>query len=457
MGEKLFIIGLDCAPPELVFDQFDLPNIQGLMDGAYGELTSTIPPITCPAWMSMVTGKNPGKLGFYGFRNRKNFSYTDMWIANSSAVKTDTLWDTLSREQKRVSVIGVPQTYPPKPVNGIMVTSFLTPDTEHQYTYPDALKSEIRSLVGEYILDVEEFRTEDKAHLLSQIYEMTEKRCKVVKHFLQKKWDFFMWVEMGPDRIHHGLWKYFDPTHRKYTESEFNSAIPDYYAYLDDQIGEMLSSLDEDTIVMVVSDHGAKRMEGCININDWLIQEGYLHLKEQSSRITKFKDASIDWKKTAAWAWGGYYSRVFFNVQGREQEGILTREEYLDVREEVRKKLESMKDDRGTPLGTKVFRPEDVYSGPYVSEAPDLIVYFGDLYWRGTESIGHDSLYSFETEIGPDDCVHAQEGIFILKDPQERVTGKQTGLNIVDCAPTVLDLLGLPRVPDMDGKSIVKK
>lgn len=452
---KVFVIGLDCAPPELVFDEFDLPNIQQLMD-CYGELTSTIPAITCPAWMSMVTGKNPGKLGFYGFRNRKGFSYTDMWIANSLAVKEDTLWDIFSREGKEVSMIGVPQTYPPKPVNGIMVTSFLTPDINHQYTYPDSLKTEIKDLVGEYMLDVEEFRTEDKHKLLSQIYEMTEKRCKVVNHYLKKKWDFFMWVEMGPDRLHHGLWKYFDTTHRKYTESDLKSAIPEYYQYLDNQIGEMLHLVDEDTCIIVVSDHGAKKMEGCINVNDWLIQEGYLHLLEEPSQVVPFKKVQIDWKKTSVWAWGGYYSRIFFNVKNREEEGILTKEEYYDVREDVRKKLESMKDDHGAPLNTKAFRPEDIYTGNYVSEAPDLIVYFGDLYWRATESVGHDSIYSFETEIGPDDCVHAQKGIFILKDPEERVSGRKENLNIMDFAPTVLDLMGSKKVPDMDGHSLLE-
>ena len=451
---KTFIIGLDCAPPELVFKEFDLPNIQGLMD-CWGELTSTIPAITCPAWMSMMTGKNPGKLGFYGFRNRKNFSYEDMWIANSLAVKEDTVWDALSKVQKKVSVIGVPQTYPVKPVNGLMVTSFLTPDIDHQYTYPDAVKTEIQDLVGHYLLDVENFRTEDKQKLLSQIYEMTEKRCKVVKHYLKQKWDFFMWVEMGPDRIHHGLWKFFDKDHRKYTESELNSAIPEYYSYLDGQIGEMLSLVDDDTCVIVVSDHGAKKMEGCININDWLIQEGFLHLTEPPKEVTRFRNVKVDWEKTTVWAWGGYYSRIFFNVKGREQSGILTREEFYDTREEIKKKLESMKDDKGNPLGTTAFRPEDIYTGKYVSQAPDLIVYFGDLYWRGTESIGHDSPYSFETEIGPDDCVHAQKGIFILKDPEERVKGEKEGLNITDCAPTVLDLMGVPQIPDMDGHSII--
>ena len=451
---KVFVIGLDCAPPELVFEKFDLPNIQGLMD-CWGELKSTIPPITCPAWMSMVTGKNPGKLGFYGFRNRKGFSYDEMWIANSLAVKEDTVWDVLSRENKRVSIVGVPQTYPPKPVNGLMVTSFLTPDTDHQYTYPESVKTEIENLVGKYLVDVEEFRTDDKARLLSQIYEMTEKRCKVVKHYLKQKWDFFMWVEMGPDRIQHGLWKYFDKQHKKYTESEYSSAIPDYYQYLDGQVGEMLDIIDDDTCVVVVSDHGAKRMEGCININDWLISEGYLQLGEEPGEVTRFRNVKVDWKKTAVWAWGGYYSRIFFNVKGREKYGVLTEEEFYDVREEVKKKLEAMKNDRGNVMGTKVFRPEDVYTGKYVSSAPDLIVYFGDLYWRGTESVGHDSVYSFETEIGPDDCVHAQNGIFILKDPEQRIKGKKDSLEITDCAPTFLDLMGVPQVPDMDGHSLV--
>lgn len=452
---KVCVIGLDCAPPELVFEKFDLPNIQTLMDGAWGELTSTIPAITCPAWMSMVTGKNPGKLGFYGFRNRKEFSYTEKWIANSLSVKEDTVWDIASKKDKTTGLIGIPQTYPPKPVNGFMVTSFLTPDTDHQYTYPEAMKSDIENLVGKYILDIENFRTDDKKRLVQDIFDMTEKRCKVIKHYLKQNTDFFMCVEMGPDRIHHGLWKYFDPSHRKYTESELSNAIPEYYTYLDEQIGEMLNLIDKDTAVFIVSDHGAKRMEGCININDWLIQEGYLHLKEDPDTVTKFKEVDVDWKKTQVWGWGGYYSRIFFNIENREKYGILSEEEYYDVRDEVKKKLESMKDDKGNPLGSIAYKPEDIYTGDYVHLAPDLIVYFGDLYWRGTQGVGHDSIYSFETEIGPDDCVHAQKGIFMMQDPEERVSGKKENLHITDCGPTFLECMGISPPEDMDGHSII--
>ena len=132
MSRKVLVIGLDSAPPELIFHRFvdDLPNIRSLLDsGPHGELNSTIPPITVPAWMSMMTGKDPGTLGFYGLRNRTDRSYSRMAIANSRLVRDDTLWDILSRAGRSVILVGVPQTFPPKPVNGCMITSFLTPDT----------------------------------------------------------------------------------------------------------------------------------------------------------------------------------------------------------------------------------------------------------------------------------------------------------------------------------------
>ncbi|NIO68279.1 MAG: hypothetical protein GTN71_04295, partial [Anaerolineae bacterium] len=136
MDKKVLIIGLDCATPQLVFDQWrdELPNLKRLMEsGVYGELESSVPPITVPAWTSMMTSKNPGRLGFYGFRNRADYSYDRMSIATSRAVTEDTVWDILSRANKNVILVGVPQTYPPKPLNGYMITSFLTPSTKSQY------------------------------------------------------------------------------------------------------------------------------------------------------------------------------------------------------------------------------------------------------------------------------------------------------------------------------------
>lgn len=456
---KVLVIGLDCATPELVFDAWrnDLPNLRRLMaEGLYGRMRSTIPPITVPAWTSLFSSKNPGKLGFFGFRNRKPGTYHDMWIATSAAVREDRVWDIASRAGKHVVVLGVPQTYPPQPVNGLMVTSFLTPGIDSDYTYPPELKQEIADVVGTYMLDVEGFRTEDKERLLRQIHEMTAKRFKLARHLLRTKpWDLFVLVEMGPDRIHHGFWKFFDKEHRKYEPGNpYENATKEYYIALDREVGELLALVGEEAAVIVCSDHGAKRMEGSFNVNDWLVREGFMTLKEPLSGPVPLKEAPIDWPRTKAWGLGGYYSRVFMNVEGREPEGAVNPGEYDSVREELRQALLRIEDDRGRRMNTKAYRPQSVFSGPYVSDAPDLIVYFDDLYWRAGGDVGSDSIYSFETEIGPDDAVHSEDGLFILRRPEGGKGTEVSGIQIYDGAPTILALLGLSVPNDMEGRII---
>jgi predicted AlkP superfamily phosphohydrolase/phosphomutase len=458
--ERLAIIGLDSAPPKLLFEEWlsEMPNLARLVrDGVWGPLRSSDPPITVPAWCCMVTGKNPGKLGFFGFRNRKRGTYHDIWIANSAAVRERTIWDLLSHSGKRCCVIGVPQTYPPKPLNGCLITSFLTPDTSCQYTFPPSLAGEIESWVGRYVLDVEDFRTEDKDQLLGKIYRMTETRFEVARRLLRReRWDFFMFTEMGPDRIQHGLWKFHDPSHRKHVpDSPYRDAIKQYYLYLDKQIGSLLELLDDSTAIMVVSDHGAKKMEGSFNVNDWLMQAGYLVLKESPTAVGRLKQMKVDWSKTRAWAWGGYYSRIFLNVKNREPEGVVESGAYEAERARLRKDLEELTDDSGRKMETKALVPQEIYTGPYVSEAPDVMVYFDDLYWRATEDLGHDSLYCFETEVGPDDAVHDYHGILVLRDPHLSETCRREAMEIKDVASTALRLLGENVPPDMEGTVLV--
>ncbi|HWU36856.1 MAG TPA: alkaline phosphatase family protein, partial [Candidatus Acidoferrum sp.] len=213
---KVAIIGLDCAAPELVFTRWraELPNLQRLMDrGISGTLESVHPPITVPAWACMMSSKDPGQLGIYGFRNRRDHSYQGYTIANAAALKHDLLWDILGRAGKRVIVLGVPPSYPPRAVNGIQVGCFLTPSSQSPYTYPAEIKAEVEQVAGGYVFDVDDFRTDDKSALLKRIYEKTRKHFAVARHFLKTQpWDFFMMVEMGVDRIHHGFWKFMDPT-----------------------------------------------------------------------------------------------------------------------------------------------------------------------------------------------------------------------------------------------------
>ncbi|HEY0738413.1 MAG TPA: sulfate adenylyltransferase [Herpetosiphonaceae bacterium] len=458
---RMLVIGLDCAAPELVFDAWrsDLPTLNSLIErGAYGRLESTIPAITVPAWSCMMTGRDPGQLGFYGFRNRADYSYERMTIANAKAVTYPRVWNLLSDAGKRVGVIGVPQTYPVQPVNGEMVSCFLTPSAKSQYTYPAALKQEIAGWIGgdEFLVDVPNFRSENKDQILADIYRMAEQHFTVCRNLLQRQqYDYFMMVDMGVDRIHHAFWKYMDPAHPKHVPgNRFQQAIHDYYVFIDGQIARLLEHIDDDTIVLVVSDHGGKAMVGGLCINDWLIREGYLVLKEQPSQVVPIEKCEIDWSRTKAWGAGGYYGRLFMNVAGREPNGIIPPQDYERERALLIEKLAAITDPDGREIGTVAFKPEDVYTR-LNNIPPDLIIYFGNLSWRSVGSIGNESVWTFENDTGPDDANHAQHGIFILHDPRDPAGGRELeGLKIYDIAPTVLSLLDQAAPDGIRGKLI---
>ncbi|MBI1801976.1 MAG: alkaline phosphatase family protein, partial [Chloroflexi bacterium] len=423
--------------------------------GVWGEMESCTPAITVPAWMTMMTSKDPGQLGFYGFRNRADYSYERMTTVNSRHVTQQTVWDILSQMGKQSVVIGVPPSYPIKPVHGASISCFLTPSTKSQYTYPNDLRGEVESLVGEYMVDVSNFRTEDKDWLLRQIYEMTEKRFKVADHWMRTKpWDFFMLMEIGVDRIHHAFWKYMDPLHPKHVPgNKYLNAIREYYRYVDGLIGGLLNNVDDQTTVIVVSDHGAKRMDGGIIFNEWLRREGYLVLKEEPQGVTPFEKVEVDWSKTKAWGAGGYYGRLMLNVQGREPQGIIPQSQYAAVRDELMERLAGITDDKGKNLNTVSFAPETVYR-EIKNYPPDLVVYFGNLAWRAIGGLGYDTIYTFENDTGPDDANHAQFGLFIVQEPGGQGSRKAQGAQIYDVAPTILSMLGVPVPADMIGKDL---
>ena len=465
MKKRVLIIGWDCAAPELVFEAFkdDMPNTHRLMQaGIYGELESTIPPITVPAWMCMMTSRDPGELGIYGFRNRSDYSYDALTIANAHAVQVPTLWELLGQAQKRSVVLGVPLTYPAKPFPGWMVTSFLTPgdlnfpltQSNLQWTFPPRLTREIAQVAPDYMIDIPNFRTDKRAELEQQLLKMTRARFKFARYLLEKKaWDFFMMVEMGSDRLHHAFWRFWDKTHPKYEpNSPFTDTMRNYYRTLDEELRQMLACVDDDTTIMVVSDHGAKRMDGGICVNEWLQKQGYLTLKTEPQGITRFTTDMVDWRHTKAWGEGGYYARIFINVEGREPHGTVKAQDYESIRDELNIQLEAIVDESGNNINTRVFKPEEVYR-ECRNIAPDLIVYFGDLYWRSVGSVGYNSIYTYENDTGPDDCNHAEMGMFILKDGRE-TRGLVPTRSIYDIAPTVLKEFGIDIPPAMRGQPI---
>ncbi|MBI5668985.1 MAG: alkaline phosphatase family protein [Chloroflexi bacterium] len=458
---RVLVLGLDCASPDLVFNQFkaDLPNLSRLAaSGTWGELESCIPCITIPAWSSMMSSRDPGVLGCYGFRNRADYSYSNLVTANGAAIKHPRLWDLVGEAGRQVVLIGVPQTYPPRPVNGYLVTDFLTPGLDSAFTYPAIFRQEVLTLAPDYAFDVKGFRTDNKAGLLRRLVDMTEVQYKLVRHALTSKpWDFFMFVNIGVDRLHHGFWRFHDPTHRLYQPGNpFENAIRDYYKMADAFIGELVSLAGDDVTVLVVSDHGVTRMDGGICVNEWLWRNGWLALKTPppDGQLLKFEDADVDWPRTKAWASGGYYGRVFLNVAGREPQGVVPRAAYQQVRDELAAALMGITGPSGESLATQVFKPEAIYQ-QVNNVAPDLLVYFGGLHWRAVGSLGHGGYATLENDTGPDEANHATHGLFILSEPNRRGAGRVAGHQLMDIAPTLLDRMGLSLPAAMQGRVIL--
>lgn len=457
-ARRVVVLGLDCAAPQLVFERFagDLEHLPRLMaEGVWGELQSVVPAITVPAWACSMTSRDPGQLGIYGFRNRRDHSYHALSIADSTAVREEAVWDIVSKAGEQVIVLAVPPAYPPRALNGCMVGCFLTPSTKSDYTYPSKLRDEIRATVGEYAVDVDNFRTEEKDRILTQVHDMTRRRFALFRHLLKSRpWQFAMMVEIGVDRMHHGFWQYFDPAHHRYQPGNpYENAIRDYYRLVDQEVGVVLRDLDDETAVLVFSDHGAKLMYGGICVNEWLIQEGYLTLRAPPAEAGPLSPENVDWSRTKAWGEGGYYARIFLNVRGREPEGVVAPEEYEALRDELAMKLAAIPDEDGGSLGTCVFKPQDIYREQR-NIPPDLLVYFGDLRWRSVGRVGTGVIHTHENDTGPDDANHAEEGIFLMRAPGLEGGRKLDGLHLMDCGPTVLDLLGYPIPPQMVGRPI---
>jgi predicted AlkP superfamily phosphohydrolase/phosphomutase len=455
---KILIAGLDGATPELLLGDEELPNLRRLMEaGCYGPLESVVPPLTVPAWMCLATGRDPGSLGVYGFRDRADRSYAAPLVASSRSIREPALWDLVARRGGRSTLVGVPPSYPPRRVNGVCVGCFMTPDPRTTpYTHPAAVRERIERLVGEYPVDVRDFRTGDKRRLRDETLDGTRRRFAVVRELLRdSEWDYFHFVEIGLDRVQHGFWRHHDPRHVLHEPgSPWRDVVRDYYRHLDAELGELLALLTEDTVVLVASDHGAQRLDGGFCLNEWLIGEGLLVLDRYPREVTAFERLDVNWERTRAWGEGGYCGRVFLNVKGREPRGSVEPAAYDAVRDELAARLQETVDDSGHPLGTLVFKPEELYR-EVRNVAPDLIVHFGALAWRAVGGVGYPAVHVRESDTGPDDCGHAQSGAFVLAASNSPLRGPIEGAHLLDVAPTLLELGGYD-VPDaMQGRSLV--
>ncbi len=452
---KMFVLGLDCLAPQLIFDRWKeaLPHFAALTEGGlHGPMRSCDPPITVPAWSVMTTGADPGELGVYGFHNRASYNYFDLFVANGRHIRRPRVWDILSGAGRQSIVIGVPQTFPVQPLRGYLVAGLLAGDSDH-FTWPARLKNSLRQYAPDYRTDIGNFRHLAPEKLLRELYRMTDARFKWAERMMTHyPWDFFMLVEIGPDRLHHAFWHFMDeqsPYHKP--GSPYRQAIRNYYLFLDEWLGRLVARLDAGTDIMVVSDHGAQTMKGLMRVNQWLINEGYLVLKSQPRDSRRLEVAMVDWDKTRVWADGGYYARLYFNVRGREPSGIVPAASVQELKTELRQKLSRIHLAGGKTVRGRIIDPRETYRA-LRGIPPDLMLYVDELAYRASASVGGtENVFTLDNDTGPDGANHDFDGVFILRG--EGVAPRRLdGCDIHDVAPTILSRMGQAVTEGMKGR-----
>ena len=495
------IIGLDGVPLDIIqrwTQTGQLPTLQRLMGGGtVGELRSTVPPTSGPSWSSFVTGMNPGKTGIYDFLYRRDGTYHFPPV-NASQRDGTTVWRYLSDAGYQVGVLNLPMSYPVEQVNGFMISGWMTPYSVTDFTHPTELASELEQEVGEYrIYPTETFTESRRASFLSATYNLLDMRTRTALYLARTQpWDVFTTVFFDTDRVLHQLWHYLEPDHAWRNDREDKEwIVREYFQKVDESIGQLLHHADEETLVIILSDHGMGRANNFIVLNNWLLDSGLLclkrdpwtHLKEYLFRrgftlrnvhqiadrlglarqaeyvagyfvdhllkIAFLSFLDVDWSGSRAYSFGRHLGSIYINLKGREPQGIVEPgAEYEAVRDEIERMANDFRDPRtGRKLIGEVLRREEIYSGPYLDRAPDLILRPkepSDIFF-GLADFGHrDTVSPVYRYSG----MHRDYGMLILNGPGVRRGGAIEGASIQDISPTVLHTMGLPVPGDMDGQ-----
>jgi predicted AlkP superfamily phosphohydrolase/phosphomutase len=465
-----------------------LPNFKGLMEeGAWGVLESTVPPVTIPAWVSMMTGKNPGRLGYFDLLRRDGYGVEP----NSYCYwKHAPIWQILNRHGIRTGVMNLPGTYPPEEVDGFMLTGMLTPSKRSPFIYPATLGEDLNTKVKDYEIDVPQWQYFDQDEFVKVLYKVTEKRKQAAEYLINNiPCEFYMIVFTGSDRIQHVLWDQED-------------IVEAYWEELDRVVGRIMGIFGEDTTVFVVSDHGFGPLERTFFVNEWLRKKRFLRVKREMNEralvklgrfverlyhflgerklvrpimglLSKFVgldwilkhtyeylsserlEGRVNWRKTRAFSCihTPHFGQIYINVEGRMREGCVPEDEQDHLRNEIMKELEKFSGSRrGRMPKVEAYRAEDVYSGPHLDEAPDIVFILDDGRCEVDAKVGEGRLIAEGAPLTGWKGTHTMDGVFIAKGPDIKPGFRVEKASIIDVAPTILQVFGVPPQQEMDGR-----
>ncbi len=503
---KVFVLGLDGATWDILeplAQAGDLPNLSRLRSqGASGVLSSVFPPLSPVAWTGVMTGKNSGKHGVFEFLEYGHDPLHGR-VNSSRAIQSELVWEVAGRHGKTTVAGGVPMSYPPRKAPGFFLGDFLSPAGAPDFSSDPEILKELEAHLGTpyrpWSTAVHDGGNE--AGALADLTDYLDHHLKAVQ-FLMKRcpWDLFMFDLMATDRIQHELWHAWDASHRVAAGrdlSQVRSGFVDFWKRLDRGIGEIEADLPADTALVLMSDHGFGPIEWYVNFNVWLLEQGFIGLQDSfyvkqkhwfykkgatpgwfygvmgklgmaENRVDRFRGKQItwvdrladsaflskkhiDWSKTKAYAQGNF-GQIFINQKGRQPMGCVPPEDVPSLLKDLKARLmEIPHPETGKPLVEHVYEREELYNGPHSHLSPDLTVVLGDWNYR---TIG---LYDFTTNkvispaFGPTGD-HRLEGVLIASGPAFSAGAKPEGATLLDIAPTVLHLLGVPVPADMDGR-----
>ncbi|MFX0105922.1 MAG: alkaline phosphatase family protein [Candidatus Hodarchaeota archaeon] len=361
MKNRNIILGIDGIPFELMNSLSDkgiMPNFKELKKSFYfKEMKSSVPHISSVSWSSIITGKNPGEHGIFGFTELIEGTYS-LCYPNFNALKSKAFWHQ-ANEKKHI-IINVPATYPAKSLNGVHIAGFVALDLE-KAVYPKTYIPDLKQL--EYIIDIDSSlaHKQSKDILFDELIRVLEIRKNTYEFFWNKlNWDNFMIVITSTDRFGHFLWNtYSDPNNK------WHSRALQFFQKIDDFIGDLNDKLKENDNFIILSDHGMEETKQNMNLNTYLEQEGFLILSEKHknyNRITKGSKAFVLDP-----------GRVYLNKKGRYPNGSISKIEEKEIIEELKKIFYDLKYQNQNVI-KKIYEKKDIYIGKYIDKAPDLVV-----------------------------------------------------------------------------------
>lgn len=499
----MLVIGLDAATFEVMTPLLrggELPTLQALMhEGASGPLRSTIPPLSPAAWVSAMTGKNPARHGVFDFRHvdPNQLHGRKQSLASSGDYAGTTIFDLLGDCGMHVGAFHIPLTYPPWPVNGVMVSGPVTPDQRRAYTHPPALADGLEPLAKHR--SPEHLRTFDDSACLEELIWDTKRHVDLGLELLQSQglFDLFWFHLHSLDTVQHRFWKYVGSKGSEPALKDrirYADAIDHLYRLADRGVAQLVEKTGPDSLVVVLSDHGARpRPPVAVRFNRWLQNQGlqalwgnekseshlqaiYRRLKSlvpagwrgkavrhlspaAQKRVAQFSAGGIRWSRTAAYYFpmtdpvGG----IVINLKGRQLEGCVDPAAYEPLRHRIMHELHQMQDPRtGDRIIQQVWRREEIYSGPFVDRTPDVVFMLEPSYHPLSDVASPWIARPSGPEAGAWSGVHAMDGILIARGPGIASGTQLRGAALLDIMPTLLYAMGQPIPSDVDGRALVE-